>query len=73
MRFAVRREFDHRNIIFNSVPVYMADRKDALVKYKVTGEHFIFTDESKDEAERVIIAYKKGLPPSAKQVRRINV
>ena len=72
-RFAVRREWEHRNIIFNSVPFYMADKKDLLSKYRISGEHFIFTDESADEADKVISASKKGLPPTAKQVRRINV
>lgn len=73
VRFAVSREWQHRNIVFNSVPFYMADKKDQLLKYRITGEHFIFTDESADEADKIITAYKKGLTPSAKQVRRINV
>ena len=73
VRFAVRREWMHRNIIFNSVPFYMADKKDLLAKYRITGEHFIFTDETADDADKVITAYKKGLAPTAKQVRRINV
>lgn len=73
VRFAVRREWMHRNIIFNSVPFYMADKKDLLAKYRITAEHFIFTDETADEADKVITAYKKGLAPTAKQVRRINV
>ena len=73
VRFAVRREWEHRNIIFNSVPFYMADKKDLLAKNRITGEHFIFTDETADDADKVITAYKKGLAPSAKQVRRINV
>jgi putative protease len=73
VRFAVRREWNHRNIVFNSVPFYMADKKDMLTKYRIGGEHFIFTDESADEADKIIDAYKKGLAPSAKQVRRINV
>ena len=73
VRFAVSREWRHRNIVFNSVPFYMADKKDQLLKYRITGEHFIFTDESADEADKIITAYKKGLTPSAKQVRRINV
>ena len=73
VRFAVRREWEHRNIIFNSVPFYMADKKDLLAKYRITAEHFIFTDETADDADKVITAYKKGLAPTAKQVRRINV
>ena len=62
IRFAVRREWKHRNIIFNSFPVYMADKKDQLIKYNIESEHFIFSDESKEEADRIINAYRKALP-----------
>ena len=72
MRFAVCREWEHRSIIFNSVPVYMADKKDQLLKYKIVGEHYIFTDETKKEAEAVIRAYKEGHSPLSKQIRRIS-
>ena len=73
MRFAVCREWKHRNIIFNSVPVYMADRREQLMKYKIVGEHYIFTDETKKEAEAVIRGYKEGRAPLAKQIRRISI
>ena len=72
MRFAVRREWNHRNIIFNSVPTYMADRRDQLEKYRIVGEHYIFTDETKKEVERVIRSYKEGLLPNTSQIRRIS-
>ena len=71
MRFAVCREWKHRNIIFNSVPVYMADRREVLAKHKIVGEHFIFTDETASEADAVIRAYKAGTAP-AMQIRRIS-
>ena len=71
MRFAVCREYKHRNIIFNSVPVYMADRRDALSRHKIVGEHFIFTDETLSEADAVIRAYKSGAG-RAGQIRRIS-
>lgn len=70
-RFAVCREWKHRNLIFNSVPVYMADRKDALQRNKIVGEHFIFTDESASEADAIIRAYAKGEAPRM-QIRRIS-
>lgn len=72
VRFGVMREFEHRNIIFNSIPIYMADKKELLVKYKISGEHFIFSDETPAEVDDVILAYKKGLPSKNGKIRRIN-
>ena len=71
VKFPVRREPPHRNIIFNAVPIYMADRADALAKNRITAHHFVFTDESRADAEMVIEAYKKGSAPKG-QIRRIN-
>ena len=73
VRFAVRREYKHRNLIFNSVPVYMADRADLLSKYRVDGWHFIFSDESAREVDEVIDAYVLRRAPGVGSVRRINI
>ncbi len=73
VRFPVRREPPHRSIIFNAVPIYMADRSDALAKNKIIGGHFVFTDETPAEIERIVEAYKKGSAPTVKQIRRINL
>ncbi len=73
IRFAVRREYKHRNIIFNSVPVYMADRSDLLAKYRVDGWHFIFSDESAKEVDEIIDAYISRRTPKTNSVRRINI
>ena len=70
-RFAVCREWKHRNLIFNSVPVYMADRHEMLVKHRVLGEHFVFTDETVHEADEVIRAYMKG-SLATMPIRRIS-
>jgi putative protease len=51
----------HRNIIYNSVPIYMADRLDELSKHSL---HFIFSDETKEECYQIIEAYKKKKAPS---------
>ena len=61
--------FGHRNIIYNSVPIYMADKSAQIADFSW---HFIFTDESGSECYDVIEAYKKTLPTSAK-IRRIRV
>ena len=73
VRFAVRREYKHRNLIFNSVPVYMADRNDLLSKYRVGGWHFIFSDESAVEVDEVIDSYVLHRAPKSGSVRRINI
>ena len=61
--FPVRREFRHRNVLYNSVPVRMEDR---LSEYARAGlfEHFIFTCESKKEVAEIINAYKTGGKPT---------
>jgi putative protease len=51
----------HRNIIYNSVPIYMADKLDELSKHSL---HFIFSDETKEECYEIIEAYKKKKAPS---------
>ena len=51
--------YGHRNIIYNSVPIYMADKQSDIKPYS---HHFIFSDESSDECYKIIEAYKKGLP-----------
>lgn len=54
----VCREFIHRNVIYNPVPIYMADKLDAVSGGSVGDLHFFFTDETAEEAERVIDAYR---------------
>lgn len=72
VRFPVARTFEHRNLLFNSVPVYMADRADLLEKYNVGTHHYLFSVETKAECRAVIEAYQKGLPPQAGPVRRLH-
>ncbi len=55
--FPITRAFEHRNILYNSVPIYMADRIDELRSYRIDGEHFIFTDETIDRAADIGAAY----------------
>ena len=60
--FPVIRRFEHRSLIVNSVPIYMADRKEDLRRAEINAEHFIFSVETEREAEAVIDAYRKGRP-----------
>ncbi len=64
-RFPILREPPHRNILFNSVPVYMADKPVAC------GGHFIFSTESAKETLEVVRAYREKLPHSG-NIRRIR-
>ena len=70
-KFPMMREFDHRNIIFNSTPTYMGDKRDELTRAKISGEHFIFSDESARTLVDVLRKYKRGEPLGA-QIRRIG-
>lgn len=60
-----------RTVIYNSVPVYMADRGKTLEQMGCGAHHFIFTTESGDEAEAVIDAYERG-DGTALPMRRIR-
>lgn len=60
-----------REILINSVPTYMADKKTELAKGGRFARHFLFTTEGKREAETVLEAYQKGWT-TKKAVRRIK-
>lgn len=67
--FPVLRTFLHRSLIFNSVPVYMADKSELLVKNGVIMQHFIFTTESAREVDDVIEAYQNHSPSQCAKTR----
>ncbi len=65
--------YDCSNVLYNSVPLYMADRMDTLLSCGVSTLHFIFSVETKAEVKQVIHAYKNGLPPEdPAAVRRLK-
>ena len=70
--FPLVREFSHRNLLYNSVPVYMADKRGELDRAAPLGEVFIFSDETREEVTEVIAAYEKGIPAKGR-VRRMGV
>lgn len=59
--FIVMREFPHRNVIFNSVPTYMADKP-----LKGLFSHAIFTDETPERVDAVIAQIEKKMPAKTK-------
>ena len=70
--FPILREFEHRNVIYNSAPTYMADLENELTRAKITNCHFIFSTESEKEIDFVINAYKNHSPTKENQkIRRI--
>ncbi len=70
--FPILREssLSHRNLIFNSLPTYMGDKQDELLRAGITDRHFLFTAESPDEVDCVIEAHLQGASLQDK-VRRI--
>ncbi len=70
-RFPIMREFGHRNLILNSRPTYMGDRKEELSRAGIEHAHFIFTNESAEEINTVIRSYKSGIALGC-DVRRIG-
>lgn len=71
VRFPVLRTFRHRSLIFNSVPLYMADREEELVRAGLSMRHFIFTTETPAQVRDVIRAYRNHTPPKG-DIRRMG-
>lgn len=67
--FGYGKKYQHRNILFNSVPIWMADKYNKIVEADLNGI-FYFTDESKKEVDDVIIGYKSNMEYKGK-FRRI--
>ncbi|MDY4898728.1 MAG: DUF3656 domain-containing protein [Eubacteriales bacterium] len=68
--FPVLREFDHRSVIYNSLPTCMSERQSELDSAGILGRHFVFSVESPQEVDTVIRAFRDGRPLEGK-VRRI--
>ncbi len=70
-RFPILREFEHRNVIFNSTLTYMGDKRDELRRAYLRHEHFIFSSETASEIAEIIAKYNSG-NPLGKNVRRMG-
>ena len=68
-KFPMMREFEHRNLIFNSVPTYLGDKRRELSENRISARHLLFTVESAAEIAEVIRAHNSGLPLNS-HVRR---
>ena len=71
VRFPVLREEPHRSIIFNSVPVYMADKQAELDRFGIVHRHFLFTAETREEIRAVLRAYRTGVSAQG-EIRRLK-
>ncbi len=70
--FPVLREYEHRSVIYNSAPTYMADREPDLQRAGIVNRHFIFSTETKLDIDKVINAHKNNSPASeGEKIRRI--
>ena len=68
--FPVLREFEHRNVIYNSAPTYMADRENDILRAGITNQHFVFSVENTSEVDYIISCYKNNI--SAKENQKIR-
>ncbi len=69
--FPMRREYTHRNIIFNSALTYMGDRREALQRAGIGHEHVLLTTENAAATERLLDSYRRAQPLQGCDIRRI--
>lgn len=70
-RFPVLARPDCTNIVYNSTPIWMGEKKDRLSLGGYCGEVvFLFTTETVDEADDVIRAYEAGEKRDGRKVQR---
>ena len=69
--FPVLRTYDHRNVVYNSLPVSMTDRPDVLANAGVRRQHYIFSCEAPAAVDAVIRAAEEGKSVGG-EVRRIK-
>ena len=69
VKFPILRCYNHRNVIYNSRPLSMTDKKDALDAAHILERHMIFSVESPSEVQTVIKATQKEIPLSGEVTR----
>ncbi len=73
VRFPMRSIPGCGTVIYNSVPVYMADKKSSLYAIGASSQHFMFTTESAGEVDEIIECWQRGLPPrEGTDIKRIK-
>ena len=71
VRFPISKGEGCRTVIYNSVPIYMADRGDVLRRMGASAHHYVFTTETARDVDRIIGQYERGENTSL-PVRRIK-
>lgn len=61
-----------RNVIYNSVPLYMADRAECIREAFFAAEHYMFSVETAEEVDFIINAYRNGLSPEEAKMTKIR-
>ena len=62
-----------RDVLYNSVNIYMADQLDRLDASGIEERHLIFTGEDRGEVMRTLYAYTHKLPPKEREaIKRIK-
>jgi putative protease len=69
--FPVIREWKHRNVILNSLPLSMTDKEEDLRRANISSRHFIFTTEDSNAVDSVISA-AQNQTHVGEEVRRIS-
>ena len=59
-----------RELVLNSLPIYMADKQDLLSPVGI-GYHYVFTTEGPQEVKNVLSSYARSLP-TKKEIRRMK-
>jgi putative protease len=73
--FPMIYQYGHRNVILNSLPTYMGDKKEELEREGISHTHLLFSVESCDEAIGTVKAYFSGIPlacPTRRIGARLN-
>ncbi|MBQ7173409.1 MAG: U32 family peptidase [Clostridia bacterium] len=60
--FPVTREYEHRNVIYNSLPTSMSDKIADLDRARISSRYFLFSVETPNEVDEVIGAFEAGSP-----------
>ncbi len=56
--------YDCTNVLYNSVPVWMADKQKTLASLGAARYHFLFTTETRDEVREILTAWQDGRAPA---------
>ena len=62
-----------KDVLYNSVNIYMADQLSRLDEAGIEERHLIFSTENKGDVMRAMYAYNHGLPPKEREaIKRIK-